>query len=118
MLENLRRERDDLHEVLRAQFAGDGAEDAGALRVVGRVDDDDGIAVEAKIAAVGTAHWLLRANDDGLVDFAFLYGGFGGALLDVNSDDVANAGGVGDLSHFGDHGGTAGTGVVGDVENG
>jgi hypothetical protein len=31
MLENLRSERDDLHEVLRAQFAGDRSEDAGAL---------------------------------------------------------------------------------------
>jgi hypothetical protein len=57
MLEDLRSERDDLHEILRPQFASDGSEDTGTARVVRGVDDDDGIAVETQIAAVGAA-WL------------------------------------------------------------
>src|ERR1051325_6163997 len=98
MLENLRRERDDLHEILRAQLAGDRAEDAGAPRIVGGVDDDDRVAVEAEVAAVGTADRGLRANDDGLGDLALLHGGFRRILLDVDSDDVADTGGVSDLA--------------------
>jgi hypothetical protein len=41
MLENLRSQRYDLHEILRAQLAGNRAEDARAARVVRRIDDDD-----------------------------------------------------------------------------
>src|ERR1035437_7432495 len=118
MLENLRSERDDLHEILRAQLPGDGAEDARAARVVGGVDQDDRIAVKAQVAAIRAADRGLRADDDGLGDLALLHGGLGGALLDVHGDDVAHAGRVGDLAHAGDHGGFAGTGVVGDFENG
>ena len=59
-----------------------------------------------------------RANDDGLVYFAFLHRRFGGALLDVHSDDIAHASGVGDLAFTADHCGTAGAGVVGDFEDG
>src|SRR5690349_1849102 len=55
MLENLRRKGDDLHEVLRTQFASAGAEDAGALGIVGRIDDDDGVAVETQVAAIRAA---------------------------------------------------------------
>jgi len=65
MLEDLRSERDDLHEVLRTQFAGDRAEDTGALRVVRGVDDDDRVAVKAEVAAVGPTDGGLGPNDDG-----------------------------------------------------
>src|SRR5262245_47140846 len=92
MLEDLRRERDDLHVVLRAQFAGDGPEDAGALRIAVFANDDDRVAVEAEVAAVGAAERRLRANDDGLVDLTLLHGGVGAALLDVDGDDVTDVG--------------------------
>src|SRR3954463_3879569 len=107
MLEDLRSERDDLHEVLRTQFASNGSEDAGALRIVGRINDDDGVAVETQIAAIGAADRSLRANDDGLDDLALLHGGFSGALLDVDSDDIADSRGVSNLTLAVDHGGPA-----------
>src|SRR5690349_14811740 len=118
MLENLRRERDDLHEILRAQFAGDGAEDAGAPRSVGRVDDHDRVAVEAQIAAVSAADRSLRANDDGLGHFALLWRGLRRTLLDVDSDDVSDVGGMRDLAFAADHRGLAGASGVGDFKNG
>src|SRR5882757_1264012 len=90
MLENLRRERDDLHEVLRTQFAGDRAEDAGALGIAVSPEDDDGIAVKAQVAAVAATDGGLRANDDGLGNLTFFNGGFGCALFDVDGDDVAD----------------------------
>src|SRR5262249_49006892 len=46
MLEHLRRKADDLHEVALAQLARHRAEDAGAARVVLRVDDHRGVLVE------------------------------------------------------------------------
>lgn len=77
MLDDLRSERNDLHEVLRAQFAGDGAEDAGALGIAIRSDDHDGVAVEAQVAAVGAANRGLGADDDRFRDFALLHRGVG-----------------------------------------
>ncbi len=104
--------------VLRAQFAGDRSEDAGAFGVVRGVDDDDRVAIETQIAAIGATNGGLGANDDSLVDFAFLHGGVGRALLDVDGDDVADTSSVSDLTFFADHGSPAGSRVVGDFENG
>src|SRR5688572_1431636 len=118
MLENLRSERDDLRVILRAEFARDGPEDAGALRIAVLADDDNGIAIEAEVAAVGAAEGGLRTNDDGLVDLTLLHGGIGAALLDVDGDDITNVGIAGGMPGLADHRGAARTGVVGDVENG
>src|SRR5438128_5003761 len=46
-LQDLRGERDDLHEVALAQLTRDGPEDAGAARVVGRREEDGRVLVEA-----------------------------------------------------------------------
>src|SRR3954470_18808764 len=54
-LQHLRRERDDLHELLGAQLAGRRAGDAGADRLVLLVDQHGGVAVEADGAAVDAA---------------------------------------------------------------
>src|SRR5687767_2512835 len=113
MLEDLRRERDDLHEVLRAQFAGDGPENTGAARIVRGVDDDDGVAVEAEVAAVGATDRSPRANDDRFRDLALFDGGIAGALLDVHGDNVADVGGRGPLTHALDESGFASAGIVG-----
>src|SRR6187549_656749 len=90
MLENLRSERDDLHEILRAQFAGHRSEDAGAARIIGSVDDHDRVGIEAQIAAVSAANRSLGANDNRFRDFALLHRSVGRALFDVHRDDVAN----------------------------
>src|ERR1017187_6987844 len=117
-LQNLRRERNDLHEVLRTQLAGDGAEDAGALRVVVGADDHDGVAVETQVAAVGAAHGRLRADHHGLGDLALLHGCVRRAFLDVHGDYVADMGDIGVLAFAADHGGLARAGVVGDLKDG
>eukprot|EP00456_Euglypha_rotunda_P044729 TRINITY_DN3532_c1_g1_i10.p1 TRINITY_DN3532_c1_g1~~TRINITY_DN3532_c1_g1_i10.p1 ORF type:complete len:328 (+),score=34.73 TRINITY_DN3532_c1_g1_i10:131-1114(+) len=118
MLEDLRGERDDLHEVLRAQFAGDRSEDAGAAGIVGGVDEDDRVAVETQVAAVGTAHGRLGTDDDRFRDLTLFHRGVRGALLDVHGDDVTDMGVRGLLAHRLDESGPAGAGVIGDLENG
>src|SRR5215218_9993469 len=92
MLEHLRREADDLHEVAVAQLAGDRPEDARAPRVVLRVDDDGGVLVEGDVRAVVTPELLLRAHDDRLHDLALLDRALRVGLLDRRGDDVADAG--------------------------
>src|SRR3954470_7398303 len=91
MLEHLRREADDLHEVAVAQLAGHRAEDARAPRVVLRVDDHGGILVEGDVRAVLAPELLLRAHDDGLDDLALLDRALRGGLLDRRGDHVADA---------------------------
>src|SRR2546421_221340 len=86
-----RRERDDLHEVLLAQLAGDRAEDAGSARVALIVDDHRGVLVEGDLRSVVAAERLARANDDGLHDLALLHGALRRRALDRRCDDVAHA---------------------------
>src|SRR4051812_37423496 len=92
MLEHLRRETDDLHEVAVAQLARDRPEDAGAARVVLGVDDHGGVLVEGDVRAVLAPELLLRAHDDGLDDLALLDGALRIRLLDRRRDDVADPG--------------------------
>src|ERR1700754_922245 len=92
MLEHLRREADDLHEVAIAQLACDGPEDAGPARVVLRVDDHGRVLVEGDVRAVVAPELLLRADHDRLDDLALLDGPLRVGLLDRGRDDVADAG--------------------------
>src|SRR3954466_1398913 len=64
--EHLRSQCNNLHELLVAQLAAHGAEDAGAARVPVVAEDDGGVLVEADVRAVGTAALLDGADDDGL----------------------------------------------------
>src|SRR5215217_3264287 len=91
MLEHLRRETDDLHEVAVAQLAGDRPEDARAPRVVLGVDDHGGVLVEGDVRAVVAPEFLLRAHDDRLDDLALLDRALRVGLLDGRGDDVADA---------------------------
>src|SRR5215831_14669880 len=50
--DHLGRQRHDLHVPLLAQLARDGTEDAGGPGLPLLVDDDDGVLVEADVAAV------------------------------------------------------------------
>src|ERR687890_2552390 len=92
MLEHLRREAHDLHEVAVAQLARDRPEDAGAAGVVLRVDDHGGVLVEGDVRAVVAAELLLGAHDDRLDDVALLDRPLRVGLLDRRGDDVADAG--------------------------
>src|SRR3954469_9478740 len=112
MLENLRSERDDLHEFLRTKFASDRAEDTGALGIAIRSEDDDGVAVETQVAAIGAANRSLGADDNGLGDLTLFHGSVCGAFLDVDGDDIADTGGGGVLAFFADEHGATGTCVI------
>src|SRR6266700_3309094 len=92
LLEHLRCERDDLHEVLLAQLARDGPEDAGATRVVLVVDDHCRVLVERDQRSVVPAVGLLRADDDRLHDLALLDLPLRGRRLHGTDDHVAYTG--------------------------
>src|SRR3954470_1980695 len=117
MLEHLRREADDLHEVAVAQLAGDGAEDARPPWVVLRVDDHGRVLVEGDVRAVLAPELLLRAHDDGGDDLALLDRALRVRLLDRRGDNVAH-GRVAALvaALHADAEDLAGAGVVGDLQ--
>src|SRR3954469_17233653 len=117
MLEHLRRERHDLHEVALAQLAGDRPEDARPERVVLGVDDHGRVLVEGDVGAVLAPELLLRAHDDGLHDLALLDRPLRGGLLDRRGDDVAHARvAAARAAHHADAQDLAGAGVVGDLQ--
>src|SRR5436190_1108031 len=119
MLEHLRREAHDLHEVAVAQLARDGPEDAGPPRIVLRVDDDGGVLVEGDVGAVVAPELLLRAHDDRLDDLALLDRPLRVGLLDRRRDDVAHARvAAARAALHADAEDLAGAGVVGDLEAG
>src|SRR3954470_7370044 len=91
MLEHLRREAHDLHEVAVAQLARDGTEDARPARVVLVVDDHRCVLVEGDVRAVVAPELLLRAHDHRLDDLALLDRALRVRLLDGGGDDVADA---------------------------
>src|SRR5919107_5352895 len=92
VLNHLRRERNDLHEVAVAEFARDGAEDARADGRVVRLDEHARVLVEADVGAVLAADFLDRADDDGVVHRPLLNRPVRRGLLDRHLDLVAEAG--------------------------
>src|SRR6185295_458059 len=90
--DHLRRQADDAGIIPLPQFAGDGPEDAGALRVLVGVNYDHRVAVEPDVAAVVPAGRLPRPHDHALDDIARLHVAAGNRLLDAGDDDVADAG--------------------------
>src|SRR5216117_982910 len=91
MLEHLRREGDDLHEVALAQLAGHRTEDARAARIVLGVDQDGGVLVEGDVGAVVAPELLAGANDHRGHDLALLDRALRAGLLDRGDDRVAHA---------------------------
>src|SRR6266851_2654707 len=91
-LKDLRRERDDLHEVALAKLARDWPEDAGAARVVGLRQQHGRVLVEADQRAVWALVLLVDPDHDGLHHLALLDlpARLGG--LDRGGDDVAHGG--------------------------
>src|SRR5712692_1572094 len=92
LLENLRSERNDLHEPALAQLAGHRPEDARADRLALIVDENGRIAIEADVAAVAAPLLLHGAHDDRLHDLPLLHIAFRRRFLHRRRDDVAEAG--------------------------
>src|SRR5665647_3376508 len=117
-LQHLRGERDDLHELLLAQLATDGPEDAGTARVAIGLEDDGGVLVKLYVRAVGTTTFLGRPNDDRLDDVTLLDGATGNGVLDGGDDNVNDAGvGTTGTTENTDAKNFLGTGVVGDTQS-
>src|SRR5262249_28086614 len=91
-LNHFRREADDLHEPLLAQFAGDGAEDARTYGFIVRLDNHRRVLIKADISAILAARLFARADDDGAYDLAFLDGAIGRGFLHRRRDDIAEPG--------------------------
>src|SRR5699024_6676027 len=89
--DHLRRQRDDLHELLVAQLAAHRAEDAGAPGVTVVLEDDRGVLVETDVGTVGTPTFLAGAHDDRLHDVALLDVAAGDRVLDGGHDGVPDA---------------------------
>src|SRR3954466_5996089 len=119
MSEHLRIKADDLHEVLLAQLARDGPEDAGTARVARLVDDHGRVLVERDRGAVVAAERLLRPHDDRPHDLALFDGALRGRGLDCADDDVADPCVAAVMTtDDADAEDLAGAGVVGDSEAG
>src|SRR5688572_9641274 len=102
LLDHFRGQGDDLHDLLLAQLARDGSEDAGSLGLLVVVDQHHGVVVEPDVAAILAAAFLDRAHHDGLGHVTLLHGGSGDRVLhrhdhDVPHPAVAPAGATQDL---------------------
>src|SRR3954447_7868140 len=116
--EHLRSQRNDLHELLVAQLATDGPEDAGPARVAVVAQDDGRVLVEADVRAVGAAALLDGPDDDGLHDVALLDVAAGDRVLDSGDDHVADAGvAAARAAEHADAENLVGTRVVGDAQS-
>src|ERR1700694_3431189 len=92
MLEDLRSQGNDLHEVLVAKLARHRAEDAGAARVVVRAEDDARVLVKANRGAVLPPELTRGPHDDRLDDLALLDLSARRGDRDGGGDDVADRG--------------------------
>src|SRR5210317_689827 len=92
ILQHLRSERDDLHEVLRTQLTHNWPEDTGANRLVVVVEDHGRIAVETDGCAIFAANFFCGAHDNGLTDIAFFYTTAWDGFLHGDHDDVTHRG--------------------------
>src|SRR4051794_18773682 len=90
--EHLRRQRNNLHELLVPQFPAHRAEDARTPGVAVVPQNDGGILVEPDVRAVRTATLLDRAHDDRLDDVTLLHVTAGDRVLHRGDDDVTDAG--------------------------
>src|SRR6058998_2465146 len=90
---DLRRERDDLHEVSLAKLACDRPEDPRPAWLVLRIQQDCGVVVEANERAIGAAVLLRLTNDHRPHDLALLHARVRDRVLHRGDEDVADLGG-------------------------
>src|SRR5919198_4946612 len=91
-LEHLRRQGNDLHEVLVAKLAGNRPEDSGATRIVLRAQDHSGVLVKAKRRAIGAPKLACGPDHDCFDDLGLLHLPSRSGDGDGGGDDIANRG--------------------------
>src|SRR5210317_1275538 len=89
-LENLWRQRNNLHKPIGAKLARHGAENTGTDRLEAGIQKHCSIAVEADQRTVFAPYALARTNDHGVVDLAFLHLAARNRVLDADLDHVTN----------------------------
>src|SRR6185503_11990517 len=89
ILQNLRRERDDLHVLLLSQLARYWSKDAGGTWLSRFVDDHYRVLVEPDVGAVLSAGLLGRPNDHSARDLRLLHGSVRKRVLHCDDDNVA-----------------------------
>src|SRR2546425_3420789 len=89
MSDDLRRQRHDLHELLVAQLAPHGPEDAGRPRFALVRDEHGGVFVEADVGAVLALGLLGGPDDHRPDDLPLLDLARGDGVLDRDDDDVS-----------------------------
>ena len=116
ILEYLRCEGNDFHEIFGAQFAGDRTENARALRIARAVENYDRVGVEAQIRAVAAAYRSLCPDDNRFRDRALFDGGVGSRRLYRDNDYIADMCDSRALAEAAYHGNFFCAGVVGDYK--
>src|SRR5688572_1844380 len=89
VLNNLRRERNNLHKFFLAQFAGNRSKHACADRFAIRLDKHCGILIKADICAVTTAHLFASAHNHRLDYLTLLNRTIRTRLFNRCGDDIA-----------------------------
>src|SRR5581483_11712165 len=118
MSDHLGRKRHNLHELLFAQLAANGAEDAGGPRLTRVGDEHRRVLVEANVGAIFPLGLLGRADDDGAHDLALLDLARRDRVLDGHDHHVAQTriAPLGAAEYTNDQG-APGARVVRDLEN-
>src|ERR1041385_6842911 len=68
-LNDLRRQGDNFHEFLFAQFTGDWSEDAGPARIQFFIDDNNRIAIKSQVRPIVSADGFACAHNNGINNF-------------------------------------------------
>src|SRR6187402_3480427 len=90
--EHFGRKRDDLHDLLGAQLAGNRPENTGTDRLELIVEEDGCVTVETDHGAIGAADTLGGTNHHGVVHLTLLDLAAGNGVLDGHLDDITDAG--------------------------
>src|SRR6185369_7687001 len=91
-LNHLRRERNNLHEVLVAQLARYWSKNACADRRAVFFDQHRGILIEPHVRAVSAAHFLTRTHNHRILNGSLFNRAVGRGLFDRHLDSISQAG--------------------------
>src|SRR5216117_3539421 len=118
VLDDLRRQGDDFHELFFAQLTRDWSENPRPARVQFLIDDNNRIAVKSETRAVAAADRVAGAHHDGIDNFAFLYRAIRRGFLDVRLNNVADVGVTLIAAEDTDGRGALGASIISHIQNG